>query len=128
MTNNRLIELQFKILHDYVLTNKRLYKMNMIETSTCNYCDMYVQDIYHLLYDCFEVRNFWFELQSWYNRLNGCNYNFLKYDVFFGHMSKNENVDKLIFVAKYFIVTWKYKNEVPKVSSFKVFWNSFIYI
>ena len=82
--------------------------MNMIETSSCNYCNMYVQDIHHLLYDCFEVRNFWFKLQSWYNRLNGCNYNCLKYDVFlFGHLSRNENVDKLIFVAKYFIVTSK---------------------
>ena len=47
---NRVKELQYKILHSYVATNKLLYKMNIKASPRCNFCFLYNQDIEHLIF------------------------------------------------------------------------------
>ena len=101
--------------------------MKLIDSCKCNFCYIYEQDIYHLLYDCFKVKNFWFDVNSCFNKLKGTNYVFLKYDIFFGHQSGNEDLDRFILAAKYFIVTSKYRNEVPKLLAFERFFKNIQY-
>merc|ERR1712105_134682 len=57
-------ELQYSILHNYIRTNKLLYKMKLIESPNCNFCHMYSQSTVHLLYDCFCVKNLWLFLKD----------------------------------------------------------------
>ena len=86
--DNKIIIMQYQILHNYMLTNKTLFKMKMINSGTCNLCNMYEQNLYHLLFDCFIIKKFWFEFESWFNTKYNCNINVLIYDVIFGHKSR----------------------------------------
>ena len=119
--DNRVIVMQFQILHNCMLTNKLLFKMKMIESSTGNVCNMYIQDIYHFFFDCFIIKNFWFEFVSWYNLKNNSCFNILRYDVILGHKSENKALNRDIMFAKYFIYRSKLRNEVPKIRIFLVF-------
>ena len=47
---NKAKEMQYKILHDYVPTNKLLYKMTYIASPRCNFCNLYNQDTCHLFF------------------------------------------------------------------------------
>ena len=61
--DHKIQETQFKVLHNYVPTNRLLFKMKKITSDKCNFCHLYVQNLYHLLYDCLVVRNFWHSVE-----------------------------------------------------------------
>ena len=62
--SNKAKENQYKIMHDYVPTNKLLFKMKIIDSPRCNFCNLYVQDTYHLFFDCLIVKTFGLQLLS----------------------------------------------------------------
>ena len=62
---NKVKEMQYKINHDYVATNKLLYKMEYRSSPRCNFCNLYIQDTCHLFFECIEVKKFWFSLNEW---------------------------------------------------------------
>ena len=60
--NNRVRDLQYKIVHRFLPTQSLLYKMNKIDSSLCLYCNLYVDKLEHALFDCLVVKNFWLEV------------------------------------------------------------------
>ena len=47
--DHKIQETQFKILHNYVPTNRLLFKMKKIPSDKCNFCDMYrIYIIYYM--------------------------------------------------------------------------------
>ena len=48
--SNKIKELQYKILHGYVATNKLLYKIKQIGSPRCDFCFLYTQTIKHLFF------------------------------------------------------------------------------
>ena len=61
--DNKIKELQYKILHRYIPTNKLLFQMGKITTNKCTFCEIYTETIEHLFFECHFVRNIWFELE-----------------------------------------------------------------
>ena len=57
--------LQFKLLHNRIVTNKRLYAMGLSETSNCPYCGNIDETIEHAFLNCRVVTNFWKEVERW---------------------------------------------------------------
>ena len=54
--------MQYKIIHRIIGTNSLLYKMGKIPYMTCDFCNMYIETIEHLFFDCINVKNFWLHL------------------------------------------------------------------
>ena len=48
---NAAKELQYKILQNYIATNKLLYKMKIKPNPRCNFCNLNTQDIAHLFFE-----------------------------------------------------------------------------
>ena len=63
--SNKAKEMQYKILHNYVPTNQLLFKMNIIQSPRCNFCNLYDQTTPHLFFNCLVVKNFWFSVIAW---------------------------------------------------------------
>ena len=61
--SNKIKEFCYKIFHRYLPTKSLLYKMNIIDTPRCNFCQIYNQTTKHLFLDCFES-NLWFCLKD----------------------------------------------------------------
>jgi predicted phosphodiesterase len=51
LKDNKIKELQYKILFRYIGTNKLLYKMNKTASPRCVFCQMYEESIEHLFYE-----------------------------------------------------------------------------
>ncbi len=47
--DNKIIEMQFKILHRIIATNTLLYKIGKINSPTCQFCQMHFQSIEHVV-------------------------------------------------------------------------------
>jgi len=67
--NNHIKDLQYKILHRIVSTNSRLAKMEILPSDKCNFCHMYKDTLEHSLWECYEIRNFWFGLFHIWNHI-----------------------------------------------------------
>ena len=64
-TNDMILkEFQYKILHKYLATNSLLYRMKKVESNRCTFCNLYVENIKHIFYDCIESKNLWFMIQN----------------------------------------------------------------
>ena len=62
--DNTVKELQFKILHQYVPTNKLLFQMGKVASNKCTFCEMYIDTIEHMFYTCHVVRDIWIEIEQ----------------------------------------------------------------
>jgi hypothetical protein len=50
---------QMKIYYRILVTNSMLTRMKVIENNKCSFCNMEKGSIFHYLWDCLYVQNFW---------------------------------------------------------------------
>ena len=62
--DTKLREFQFKILHRILTTNYSLYKMSLIPSPVCSFCDNNVESR-HLFVHCSFVSTFWDQILNW---------------------------------------------------------------
>ena len=55
---------QFKILHNILFLNDRLYNLNMSDTKLCSLCGQENETSVHLFSNCNKTRNLWNNLQD----------------------------------------------------------------
>lgn len=65
---NYIKDMQFKILHRFLPTNRLLYKMGKVVSSTCFFCELEEESLEHLLFDCNIIKNLWLQIFSKWNR------------------------------------------------------------
>ena len=62
--SNKIKEMQYKVLHNYIAAYNILYRMGLSDSFRCHFCFLYKHTLSHLLFECTPVRNFWFLLES----------------------------------------------------------------
>ena len=113
--DNKIEELQYKILHRYVATNKLLYKIGKRDSPRCNQCFLYPETIPHMFYECNVIRNFWFRIEEFLQgKLNNRTI-LLERDILFRYNNEGneilENlVNRIILLGKFYI----YKNKIKE--------------
>lgn len=115
---NKAKEMQYKILHDYVATNKLLYKMTYAASPRCNFCNLYHQDTCHLFFECMEVKNFWMSLNEWLMFEHDIPISISLKTILFGELDAPDIQKKIVLYAKLFIFQCKYKENVPLLNTF----------
>ena len=112
--NNKVKEMQYKIIHGYLATNYRLYKMKLIPSPRCNFCLLYNQDRKHLFFTCLEVQNIWLQLQNRLSEIIAKQVKLSEKEVLFGIYSNQKKslsqfINKVILFTKYYIYISKVK-------------------
>lgn len=126
---NKTKELHYKILHNYVACNKLLYKIKVICSPRCNFCNLYTQDCQHLFFECLNVKNFWLKVENWfldnfqiYIKLNIEMVLFGLYD----NKSTDydcELVNQVLMVGKLYIFNCKLNEKDLNIDYFNIFWS-----
>ncbi len=115
---NKERELQFKIIHGFVATNHLLYKMKIKTSPRCNFCFLYRQDINHVLFECIDVKIFWFGVSKWLLELFELNITFCLRNILFGSLENTSFINRIILYGKYYILKCKYQDVTPCIDSF----------
>ena len=113
--NNNLRDFQFKILHRFLATNKKLYKYGISNTTSCTFCQLQQEDIEHLFFNCIHVRNFWLFFENWWKEMyHGNTYLTIK-DILFGFSYKDPPVtlNQCILLGKKYIYKQKLNSAKP---------------
>jgi hypothetical protein len=114
-------ETQFKILHNYVATNKLLYKMKIKESPRCNFCNLYDQTTYHMFFECIEIKNFWFHVKQWLHNEFQCTLNLSLKNIILGDEIVSNGLCNILLYAKHFIYKCKYKEKIPHLDGFRAY-------
>ena len=56
-------EFQFKVLNDILSLNYKLYKMKVISSPLCSFCNLENETIEHLFWNCTFTQDFWNQLR-----------------------------------------------------------------
>ena len=118
----KLRKFQYKYLMRIVPNNRYLFKYKIALTVLCDFCSMQEENNAHLYWDCIHSQQFWSHVRI---LLNG---HYMQVDISYLNISfgmlnrnsmKNEMVNFIILLAKYYIYTSKYKQQKPNFEGFK---------
>lgn len=57
-------DFQYKILNRILFTNSKLFKLKLVESPLCSFCDKNEETLEHLVF-CEHSKAFWKEISSW---------------------------------------------------------------
>jgi len=100
-----------------------LFKMMIIDSPRCNFCNLYEQTTPHLFYSCLTVKTFWYSITEWLHTEHNIITNILLKDILFGHqMDDHSNLlNIVIFYARLYIMNCKVQNKELKMDDFNSF-------
>ena len=110
-------EFQYKILNCIVFTNETLYRLGLVASLICTFCQETAESIEHLLFSCKISSEFWKHVLSWLKD-NGIYIETLKeWDIILGKFDIKDNftlINHLLLLGKYYI----YSNSLPTFHGF----------
>ena len=114
---------QYKINLNCCMTNSRLYKMRIVDSSLCNLCHSYPETVIHLFCECEVAKHIWFDFISWWDNVMGNKITLSSKHIMFGYIADNLDLDLLlnlcILIVKRVIYICRLKNQRPHLNHFK---------
>ena len=105
--NARIRFFQYQVLHRSLLTNRKLFLFNLIDSEKCDNCDM-VETVTHLLIDCDNLKNLWGGIEEWINHNINENVSFEKRSILLGNPENSVLVNYIFLVVKHEIYKSKW--------------------
>ena len=122
LKNNKIQEMQYKILHRIVATNKWLYTVNKTGSPRCSFCGIYIETIEHLFFKCLAVKCLWMNIIDTWNQFNSSAYECRIQNIQFGYTGTKsiscEALNTVVMHGKYYIYRNKLKATSPTVKGF----------
>lgn len=122
-SDNKLREFQYKYLKRIIPSNNFLNKCKLVSSSLCDFCNMEIETLDHLFWECRHVQVFWMQLRDFLHT-NRIELEVTLRTVTFGLSEKytcNTNIKNfIILIAKYYIFLNKYYRSIPNLHAFKI--------
>ena len=112
---------QYKINMNCLMTNKRLCKMKIVDSTLCSLCSNYPETNHHLFFECDYSKHAWLEFSNWWevkmNEKVDLNYK----TIMFGSDTQNPDLllNLCIILMKRMIYSCRYQNKKTNMSLFK---------
>lgn len=135
-------EIDFKIYHNIIYTQEKLFKMRLVDSNRCQFCNKEIEDILHVFISCTRVENFkqflLYHIENLLQRLPNEVINELNFDEMillgFIHNSNSVNytfVNFMLSIARLSIYkTWKmftmFQKKVDVIIFFKYLFEKYI--
>ena len=112
---------QYKFLTRILPTNKWLYKCKLVNSSLCDFCNMFTDSINHLFWECQHIQQFWRDLHTFLATKHV--YIDFSYELIsFGFLDNSQlpySKNFIVFSAKYFIFINKCNKTIPDITNYK---------
>ena len=109
---------QYKINVNCLMTNKKLYRMKIIDSDMCSFCNNNTEDMKHLFWDCNYVNTFWNDFSDWYKQYFNDDID-LNYKLILFGVGSDPLVNLCFILMKRVIYTSKFKKQTPSFVHFK---------
>lgn len=115
---------QMRIIHRIIATNITLKEMKVSENVLCGFCNEERESIFHLFWHCDCINSFWIQLERWINEKcqHVLNFSLSESLIIFGttnNVCTDFVFDMIILLAKQYIYSCKYKQNLPNLEIYK---------
>jgi hypothetical protein len=116
----KLRNFYFKLFHRILPCNEFLYRIGVIETDLCTFCEEAIETIYHYMCSCPLVVMFWQELLSWIKDTTSVCLELTPPVLMFAENVKDkfQCVEYILLSAKYFIYVCRIQKKAPVIDYF----------
>ena len=118
---SKIREFQYKVLNCIVCTNEKLFRLGIVDSSKCIFCQKEAESIEHLLFSCAKSSEFWKSVLSWL-RDNGIRIDTLKEaDLIFGKFDSVDDfiiINHMLLLGKYYIYSMRCQKNLSNLSGF----------
>ena len=113
--DNKMRELQYKIIMRYIPTNYLLHKMRIVNSQLCTFCNLYPETIDHLFFYCTEVKSTWLYVLSKFQAVTSRNICPTMKQFVLGLYKDNQDdltksLNVIILFMKQYIMSCRYEN------------------
>ena len=115
--STKIQSLHYRIVNRYIPTRKFLYDRRIVQSPQCLYCTQ-PDNIYHFLYNCNTMSDFWRVVIEEINRKIGSRIRLNPELIIFGKRRAGKLVNYIILLAKQYIVNRKLNGEPLSTSGF----------
>ena len=121
--DNELRNFQYKYLTRIVPTNKTLFKYGIKNSNLCDFCNMNIETLSHLFWECPRVQEFWNNISKLLQSVEiNINLNFETISLGISENTQNQRHkigNFIIIFSKRFLFRTKYLKEIPNYAMFK---------
>ena len=116
--NARIRYFQYQIIHRSLISNRKLYQLNLIEHEHCDRCNE-VETIQHLLLECETLENLWNDVKRWIREKVKRRFHSDTVSVILGNEENKYSANYIIIVVKHEIYKGKWKKHIPTLIDIK---------
>ena len=87
---------QFKLLHSRIITNEKLYNMNISSTKMCKTCPTEIGTLRHMFLECHTTTSLWKQVENWAKTVTSSSLKLTDFDKNFGHQQRDKTINKII--------------------------------
>ena len=110
---NKIKDLQYKIIMRFVPTNYLLYKMKKVSSQTCTFCNLEPETIEHLFFQCIHVKDIWWYVFEEWAKLTGNTYEpnlrGCVLGVYNNNVDDTREINTIVLIVKAYIMKCKYE-------------------
>ena len=119
--DTKLQMFQYKINLNCCMTNNRLYKMKIVESSLCNLCHSYIETPKHLFCECEVSKSLWLDFAGWWENLMDQKFIMNPKVIMFGIEPDNPKLllNLCIIIIKRVIYLCRFRKLSPHMNHFK---------
>jgi len=115
---------QYKILNRILYTNSMLFKMNLVPSPKCSFCQEHDESLEHLLVHCKFSQSFWSTVASWlisltYIDIRHINERMILLGIF-SNIEYNKLINHIIIIGKQVIYSCRCKNLKPNLKLLQI--------
>ncbi len=112
--------LHYKIVHHILPTKTLLFKMKLVDSPLCAFCNIHLETIDHLFWECDCIQQIWKDLNSWISNELQITLKFNIQNIILGMKGVNNNpVNAILLVVKQIIYRHSINKTIPNIDHIK---------
>jgi hypothetical protein len=109
---------QYKINVNCLMTNSRLFKMNIVDSVNCSFCNMYPETLKHLFWDCIHAVEIWDDFKFWFDIKTNTSID-LDYKKILFSNGMDTLLNLCLILVKKVIYDSRFKDQISSIITFK---------
>jgi hypothetical protein len=117
----KLRSFQFKVNHNIIFTNDRLYKIGYVSSDLCTFCNEYSETLCHLFVECHKIKELWSQVTQTLLSPYGIE-QLSEKDILLGIIcreNQNNVINHILIEVKYYIYMCKLEKTMPVYNRLK---------
>ena len=119
----KLKNFQYNFLMRIIPTNQFLAKCQLVSSTLCDFCNMEIETIAHLFWECTHVQEFWTSISRFLQhcqRISDVNFKTIVFGLCHKFGNKGiQMINFILFQAKYYIFLSKHQKNIPTLGHFQ---------